>query len=189
MYFTYLAHVLIKLVHVMKIMSNGLEGNYYDVSSSISNIFLHFIAFIVSYGMGISLNSAHHDNHQKMIDAYLGVEIKTKDAHYLCKQGNYIKEIIEEDGTGADTEKASLLTKSDKELHDLNNKKIKEELEEVYKKYFEKAMSMQAGAIVTKKDEFNFIPSFWGITIPLGSHGYTFAVLLTVVSIVMNFLR
>lgn len=93
MYLVYLIYVLIHLVHIMRIISTGLQGNFFDITSSIMNILLHFVAFLLPYCMGISLNSAHHSYHKKIIDTYLGVDIFNDNAHYLCKSGNYIKRI------------------------------------------------------------------------------------------------
>ena len=41
---------------------------------------------------------------------------------------------------------------------------------------------------MTMKDEFDFVPSFMHISIPLDSQGYTFSILLTMISIATNFL-
>lgn len=185
MYLVYLVHVLIQLVHIMKIISIGLH-NYYNLTSSIMNIFLHFVAFFFPYCMGISLNSAHHSYHKKMIDTYFGVEIiLDDDTHYLCKQGNYIKKIIIT--KASNDENTSLLPKT--EYQDVVDSSTKETVGNKYKEYFKKALGVQTSIIMTKKDEFDFVPSFLSISVPLESHGYTLAVLLTVISIIFNFVQ
>ena len=40
---------------------------------------------------------------------------------------------------------------------------------------------------LTKRADFDFIPSIFGVSIPLDSQGYTFTILLSVISIVFNF--
>ena len=175
MYFTYLAYVLIHFVHVMKLITDGLQGNDHDISSSMVNIILHFIAFFFPCCMGTVINSAHHDYHQKLIDTYLGVKILIDEVYYLCKQGNFIKLC----------EKKTEETVNEFKLQDINNPITWEKVEKIYKKYFKKARKVE----MAKNDEFDFVPSFLSITIPFDSYGYTFAVLLTAVSIILSFLH
>ena len=198
MYLVYLIYVLIHLVHVMRILSLGLHENIFDITSTIMNILLHFAAFMFPYYMGITLNSAHHSYHKEIIDTYLGIEIVLNDAHYLCKPGNYIKALIHKEGQAEDEDdeeeddeeeddKAPCIPKRE-ELHDVDSS-TRREVKKIYKEYFKEALKVQTSVITTKVAEFDFIPSFLSISIPLDSHGYTFAVLLTVFSIVLSFLQ
>ena len=187
MYFVYLLFVLIHIVHIMKIISLGSHENILDITSKIMNILLHFAAFLFPYYMGVTLNNAHHSYHKKIIDTYFGVEIVVNGAHYLCKPGNYIKCLLHAYEEGP-TENTPLVQSIDK-FQDVDDSSTRIEVEKKYKEYFKEALRVQTSVITTKVAEFDFIPSFLSISIPFDSHGYTIAVLLTIISIVFKFLQ
>ena len=187
MYLVYLIFVLIHLVHIMRIISLGFHENIFDIASTIMNILVHFAAFIFPYYMGINLNSAHHSYHKEIIDTYFGVEIVINGAHYLCKPGNYIKCLLHAYEEGP-TENTPLVQSNDK-FQDVDDSSMRIEVGKKYNEYFKEALRVQTSVITTKVAEFDFIPSFLSISIPFHSHGYTIAVLLTVISIVFKFLQ
>ena len=175
LYLIYIVYLLIHLVHIMKIISLGLHESILDILSAIMNILVHLVAFLFPYTMGIRLNSAHDSYHKKIADTYFGVEIEINGVYHLCKPGNYSKGIIKE--------------KTGDTLYKITEPSKKMEIEKLYKEYFKEALRIQTNVITTKKAEFNFIPSFWSVNIPLDGYGYTFAVFLTVISIVLSFLQ
>lgn len=185
MYLAYLIFVLIQLVHIAKTISTGMHEKTLDIASAIANIVLHFFAFFFPYYMGISLNNAHHAYHKGMINTYFGTIIDIGQARYECKPGNYCVKIPPEgkEARERDKEKAKDKEARHKEARD------KEKAEEKYREFFKKALSVQISVIVAKKDEFDLVPSVCGISIPFDSPGYTLALLLTVFSMILNFIQ
>lgn len=180
LYLVYLIFVLMQAVHIMKILSAELhEHSYLDMFSSGMNILVHFLAFFFPYYMGINLNSAHQNYHKEITNTYLGIEIVIDNVRYICKPGCYHL-VVENTDHDSSSNTACLSTKLEDNIITATENKVGKK----YKEYFKEALSVQTSV----NEEFDFVPSFLNMSIPLDSNGYALAVLLTVVSIVLNFL-
>ena len=186
MYFIYLIFVLIALVHIMKVLKGGVLKNYVRIFHSFFNIAFYFLALFMPLSMGSWLNNVHENYYKTMREKYLKVIIMKK----ICSPGNNIHPCNEATESNADTERSRQATQDPDDttmlaLQTFNERTplIKSPSEEYYVEYYNKAMEKN----MPKITEFDFIPSLGNITIPLDSQGYTFTIILTVVSIVYNF--
>ena len=175
-YFVYLIEILLAVVYLLKpwIVQNDdiNEETHYD-NHSYANIrayeethdwlslVYYLFALLVPYTMGIWLNSIHHRYHKEVVKVFNTYEYKRNktDERIKSKPGFYHKKCIAD--KNATSKKC--------------NKK--------YRKYFLLAMEKNMDLIT----DFDFVPSFFGISLPLEAQGYTFAVMITIVSIIFNF--
>ena len=58
-----------------------------------------------------------------------------------------------------------------------------EDVDDVYMKYY----NLMSSKNLAKRADFDFVPSIFGISIPLDNQGYTFTILLSIISIMFNF--
>ena len=189
MYFIYLIFVLIALVHTMKVLKDGVLKNYLRILHSFFNIAFYFLALFMPFYMGSWLNNIHENYYKTMREKYLKVIIMKK----ICSPGNNIHPCNEDterittsrpaphdqEPDDTDTETAQPLQKANEGTPLLP----KASPEKKYVEYYNKAMEKN----MPKITEFDFIPSLGNITIPLDSQGYTFTIILTIISIVYNF--
>lgn len=118
-----------------------------------------------------------------MMEAYLEVSIVIDlevngNVTYLCKPGK-IK--------CANTQQP---TKDLEVVH--QNACAEDKAKELYdEEYCHEALSVQGTNIInlSKTTDFDFVPSFYSITVPLDSPGYTLTILLSLVSFVFSFIR
>ena len=188
MYFIYLLYVLVALVHTLKVLKHDLKENYLTILHSIFSLIFYFLALFMPFYMGSWLNSVHENYYKTMREKYLKVIIMKK----ICSPGNNIQPCNE---ATESNERITTLAppKADdidttQALQEVNErtplkKRSKVSAPEEYVEYYNKAMEKN----MPKITEFDFIPSLGNITIPLDSQGYTFTIILTVVSIVYNF--
>lgn len=210
MYMTYFIFVLVCIVHIMRIISNNSPSNFpiADIIHSILTLFIHFVAFFVPYYAAAELNAAHKNYYKKMSDAYWEIKIVVtypdsltiESVTYLCKPGNDIKciaisqrsvmpvvTIAHEQSVGEDTH--LLLGGSQKPSEETTmttqDQYYYNKMEEKYLLYYKEALEVQ-GNIMTRLDEFDFVPSISNISIPLSSEGYTLTILLTLLSLILK---
>ena len=186
MYFIYLIFVLLALVHIMKVLKDGITENYVRIAHSFLNVTFYFLALFILFYMGSWLNNVHENYYKTMRERYLKITI----LRAICSPGNNIHPCNE------DTERINTALQEQDERTPLvqpisttdaiaqESEEEPELPEEKYVKYYNKAMEKNMPKITT----FDFIPSLVNITIPLDSQGYTFTIMLTIVSIVYNFL-
>lgn len=152
---------------------------------------MYFMAFFLPYYMATWMNIAHQRYHAKMMATYLEVKIilhfdddsSERSVAYLCKPGN-IKCLQESSFNSTDTdERRPLFPQEFEQFQDT------ERVNELYKQYCWEALIVQGKANLSKVADFDFVPLFLNISIPLDSSGYTFTILLTLVSIVFSFVH
>lgn len=205
----YFIFVLVRVVHIMRIISNNSPSNYPipDIVHSVLTLFIHFVAFFLPYYAAAELNAAHKNYYRKMSDAYWEIKIVLKypnsltieSVTYLCKPGNDIKCIAISTRSAMPVVKVIPHNQPvDEDIHLLlgATQKPSEEtltqdqyyynkMEEKYLLYYKQALEVQ-GNIMTQLDEFDFAPSMSNISIPLNSQGYTLTVLLTIFTLILN---
>lgn len=199
MYFIYFVFVLVRMVHVMKILQESPHthpAHYWDLAHAIFNIVLNFFGFLLPFFMASWLNTAHQKHYRKICDAYMEVELVAGTgindctvsqslgsggggSRYVCRPGNDIRctylAATQPSGASSDDELTPLLRQPE-----IN----RQEVEEKYMLYYNLARSNP----MVKMADFDFVPSFLNIRIPLDSQGYTFAIVLSVVSAVFKYL-
>ena len=190
MFLVYFIITLIHLVHIMKILrDSNQDSDTNDIISAVLNTIIHFAMFLYPYYIGIDMNLAHQNYYKKMINTFQGVKIVlTIDSityRYKCFLGNDI--IGEHDGTRKTSHTEPINSEESSEntplLQEVNTVKLR--ATEEYKKYYKET---QRSFIMTRENEFDFIPSFLNISLPLDSDSYIIAAMLTIISILFNFL-
>lgn len=192
MYFMYLIFILVHLVHLLLLKDRNKY--HYDIAEALLNIFLHFLAFVLPYSVANWHNLEHQNYQRKMMEAYLEIRIKLTDSvwsvTYLCKPSSVKYEPNHEPlrvEVGSSANERCPLEMSEQNA----DARYKERVKKLYKKYCLEALVVQGTNSINlrKNVDFDFVPSFLNISIPLDSAGYTFTILLTVVSIVFNFVE
>ncbi len=169
-YFVYLFSVLVRIVHIIKpLFSANLSSSGWEVSHSFLYLVFDLFGFLLPYYMGTLLNKLHEAYYKKMKDVYfeMKVQIPFEDHSitFVCQPGN----------------------KKPKQLHVDDTRRTRNQKEEkmakdLYLKYYSLAMEKN----MNKIKEFDLVPSMMGISVPLDSQGYTFTILLTIMSIIFN---
>lgn len=201
-YTVYLMSALIWFVRIIKpifVKDYNFDNNIFDFIHSILYIVFDSLAFLVPYLMATWLNRQHNNYHKQMMDKYLVYPVKEEDSNthkriFLCHPGNKISEEAHEDYDNIENEEphaaganygAADVTVTVDLQNVVRDKNIDDEkMKKAYSEYFNRAMEKR----IPKESEFDFIPIFCDITIPLNSQGYTFAILATLVAIVFNFI-
>ena len=201
MYFTYLIFILVRVVHILLVtLTVSEEIKYLDLIHSLLYILVYAIGFFAPYYAATWLHVACQRYHKKMIDAYLEVQITEKvqrgDGHsyvfvtYLCKPGDEIEyKAPSRPIDNSEANETSHLLRNSPILSQEEDSTCRDKLKQKYKLYCQESLVTQGTNIInmTKTSEFDFVPSFLNISIPLDSPGYTFTILLTVIFVAFNF--
>lgn len=157
-YFIYLLSLMLEIVHLVKPFYNKDKLDNIDVAHSVLYLVFDLLAFIIPFYMGTWLNDSHHEYHKKLLDGCFGPITIDK---YTFKPGYQYDRSVSE-------------TKANKGKRDAGA---------LYIKYY----NFMSAKNLAKRAEFDFVPSIFGISIPLDSQGYTFSILLSVISVIFNF--
>lgn len=163
-YGVYLILVLIELVHIMlKVINSELKRTDNDTWHSFVYLFYDLLAFLIPYCMGSWLNFVHQRYYKEIKMALLEkITWNARSEVDIIQPGyqnfTYIKEQV----------------KPGRKLSD-----------DDYKNHY--LLLAKEQSYLDYITDFAFVPSIFGITIPLDSQGYTFTIILSIVSIVFNF--
>jgi hypothetical protein len=128
--------------------------------------------------------------HKKIINAYSAVWIKeeidgtTAVATYLCKPGNKIKQEETPQCVINDTPHDKRTHLVPPVISSEQAETYRERVKTKYKVYCQEAMAVQGNNIINLKQtaEFDFVPSFMNIGIPLNNPTYTVTILFLLLS-------
>lgn len=182
MYVIYFAFVVVNLVHITRILSKGVQKKNLDIIHAPLNTFIFLAAFLVPYYLATWLNSAHHNYYKEMIEVYLKIEIALGDKVFLCNPGKefYIQQKCGDESIG-------LVQIQDQNKWVPLEADHSDGVEKLYKQYYREALITPGDIILTKKEEFEFVPSFLIVTIPIDSSGYALTILISVFSVILSF--
>ena len=178
---TYFGLVLVNLVHITWISSKGIGKDIFDIIHANLSTGTFLTDFLIPWFLATWLNKEHCKYYREMLNMCLEIEIAHGGEEFLCSLGNDMKKIRKPHE--GDNEGALLLQKS--EWITLANQN--DEVEDLYKDYYREVWTAPGYIIENKKEEFEFVPSFMYISIPVNSPGYAFTILISVFSIVLRF--
>ena len=181
MYSIYLIFILVRVIHILQAVSKNVSSTD-DFANSVLTIFIHFVAFFLPYFAGAELNSAHKNYYRKMNSAFSSSQLGVESVTYLCRPGKSI-ELVDMSQHNVQVNEATPLLQPE-EMSTTENCYFDKEMERKYQLYYKEALKVQGN--IMKICEFDFVPSLLNVSIPLTSQGYTFTILLTIVSLVLN---
>jgi hypothetical protein len=191
-YIMYLTFLSIQAAHILLLTGNDREDFLTDLIHSLLNVIIYILSFFFPYLAANSSHSEHDRYRKKMNDVYLNIKIdvKVEDGSMLlhtCEPGNGVFKVenYRVYGNGGYSP-ASLPTDTEKK------RRFQEGAKEKYKEYFREASIVQGTNVLNnamgKKEEFDFLPSLKIVNIPLNSPGYTAAIALGFVSVILSFI-
>ena len=207
-YLVYLLLLILDLIHIIRPLYERSSKNIFDLIYTTLNINFDFFAFFLPYLMAVLCNKAHSDYYNTLLEIYQTANItndfwekKLEEWYEKCPCNihirddflkNKLKECYEKclgrtnryqnmanndpDSENSNQESNELRDYVDNTFQDM---RIPMSPENIYY-----AKSLQK---IEKRNEFDFRPSFLGISIPISSPGYTFSVVLAFIAIMLNF--
>ena len=172
-YLVYLLLLILDFIHIIRPLYERSSKNIFDLIYTALNITFDFFAFFLPYLMAVLCNKAHSDYYNALLEIYQNVKIK--DDFW----NNKLEEWYEKCPCSSEEAEASEYENLDNLHVELTNYASGISPEDRYY-----ARSLQK---IEKRNEFDFCPSFLGISIPISSPGYTFSVVLAFIAIIFNF--
>ena len=181
-FFVYLIFVSNQLV---EILSSKSGRSKFIIAQSSTLLAYDLLSMLLPYFVANWLNQAHHEYYEKMLEVCLKLVIKVKGNHVLVIKPGFSSEESKEGKEKFDIlNKNQSLNSSDTSVCYVY-KSLHTNLKDQYMKYYKLVLANN----ITLKSEFDFVPSIFGISIPLDSPGYAMALLLSVLSIVVSLLQ
>ena len=215
-YLVYLLLLMTDLIHVIRpLYYERPHKNKFDIINTTLHIIFDFFAFFLPYLMAVRCNKAHKDYYNALLDIYqlchytndslMGCCTRFKQWCKKSEKGSCCCYSLKNNGIPlSDTaaEREPLLNNGNGYiivsihqdqpsliiLEDYDNEFKKEEKTTEYSpsaedKYYARSLWKK----IEKRDQFDFCPSFLGISVPISSPGYTFSVVLAFIAILFNF--
>ena len=169
-YLVYLLLLTTDLIHIIRpLYYERPRKNIFDLIYTTLNIVFGFFAFFLPYLMAVLCNKAHSDYYNALLKIFQTANVQEKkseeqNSHHLGRGANGY-ENLEKSVELADPFDNVCVPMSPEDRYHARS---------LWKK-------------IEKRDQFDFCPSFLGITIPINSPGYTFSVVLAFMATLFNF--
>ena len=178
-FFIYSVLLMTDLIHIIGPLYSH-KSNVHDRVHTILYIFFDLLSFLSPYIMAVICNNAHNDYFEALLEVYQNGTYKCEED--CCEEFVAFCRKICCYKCGKDCCKEFVaFCRKFCCCEEYNQVQVEDSISEYYIRSLWKK--------IEKKDNFDFCPNIFGITIPISSPSYTYTLILTLIAVVFSFIQ